>query len=104
MNKKYSVEYEDQPIVDISINHEIADEYIKEMVEFWMDWEKNLARNNGDYTKTWLEKLCLFILRRSRLPIDDEGWYSPIDEKYGFDITYWEIYEFNEEEIGIKTI
>jgi hypothetical protein len=66
---------------------------IKEMVEFWCGWEEELENNDGDYTKTFLQKLarkCLYIIVSNGYNLygvvseftNIEGWYN-MDGRYG---------------------
>ncbi len=74
----YHLTYDLDPLATVQIDHAKADPSIREMVEFWAWWEDRLASNGGDYTRTWLKQLALYIVRRGRIPHDDEGW-CPLD-------------------------
>ncbi len=88
----HEIEYELLPLATVEVDESLAAGPIKEMVEFWMNWEESLAANGGNYTTTWLKSLGMFILRNHRPPKDDEGWY-PLDGTHGIrlvDFTPWE--------------
>src|SRR4051812_1995781 len=61
--KTYDLSYDYCPIATVQItDSEKTREVIKEMVEFWGNWEDRLRDNGGDYTKTWLKQLVIEIL------------------------------------------
>ena len=97
---KYTIEYDYQQLAEVEIDKEKAEKPIKQMVEFWMNWEFKLRENNGDYTKTWLKMLAIFILKRQRIPNDDEGWCK-FDGSFGIKIPYCQAFEFYEDQIEI---
>jgi hypothetical protein len=97
---KYTLEYDSQPIAEVEINPQLAEKPIKEMVEFWMDWEWSLKENFGDYTKTWLKMLTKFILQRRRCPNNDEGWCE-LDGTHGIKLLHSYEYEFDDDNIEI---
>lgn len=98
--RKYQIEYEFIDIATVNIDHEIANPIIKEMVEFWMGWEDALNENDGDYTRTWLKNLALFIMRRGMLPDGDEGW-APLEGSMGISVVKWDRWEPDKEMIDI---
>lgn len=70
-------------------------EGIKDMVEFWSDWEFRLALNDGDYTKTFLKDLlkelcliyfgsnCNYNLYGLKEEFNNKEGYCKIDGSYG---------------------
>ena len=98
----HTIEYDYQQLAEVEIDNQKAEQYIKQMVEFWSNWEWNLEENDGDYTKTWLKTLALFILERGRIPREDEGWCD-LDGKYGIKVLYWSRFEFDEDQIEITS-
>ena len=101
--KTYEIEYEMLPLATVELDAETAAGPIKEMVEFWSDWEKRLAANGGDYIKAWLKQLGMFILRNHCRPNDknDEGWY-PLDGSHGIKLVDWTPWEPDEDAISIE--
>jgi hypothetical protein len=101
----HEIEYELMPLATVEVDESIAAPTIKEMVEFWMDWEKRLAANGGDYTKTWLKSLGMFILQNhrppSRPPHDDEGWVR-LDGKFGIRLVDWTPWEPDEDAVTVN--
>ncbi len=102
---KYLIEYDYQQLAEVEIDEEKAEKPIKQMVEFWSNWERPLEENEGDYTKTWLKSLALFILERGRIPSGDgwnidEGWCK-LDGTFGIKVLYWSRFDFDEEQIDI---
>lgn len=74
---------------------------IKEMVEFWSMWKKDLADVKGDYVKCWLIKLSQYLLRNNRVPKNEEGWYD-LDGSKGIKLlNFWE-WEFDSEQTEIQ--
>lgn len=97
----YKIEYDNMPLATVEIDESKAAEPIKEMVEFWMNWETNVEEHDGDYTRSWLKNLAMFILRNQRPPKDDEGW-APMDGSYGITIKSWDVWEPDEDLISIE--
>lgn len=97
---KYTLEYDYQPIAEVEIDSQLAEKPIKQMVEFWSNWEWHLKENNGDYVRTWLKSLVLFILENGRVPYSDEGWCK-LDGSFGIKLLHSWNYEFNEDQIEI---
>lgn len=96
----HTIEYDYQQLAVVEIDNQKAEKPIKQMVEFWSNWEWQLNENSGDYTKTWLKMLALFILERGRIPSGDEGWCE-LDGKYGIKVLHWSRFEFDEDQIDI---
>lgn len=44
--------------IEDEVNGKSTLEAIKQMVEFWTDWEQLLEDNSGDYTKAFLQQLA----------------------------------------------
>lgn len=99
---KHTIEYDYQQLAEVEIDNQKAEQYIKQMVEFWSNWEWNLEENDGDYTKTWLKMLAMFILERGRVPSGDEGWCE-LDGSFGIKVLYWNRFEFDEDQIEITS-
>lgn len=104
---KHTIEYDYQQLAEVEIENQKADQYIKQMVEFWSNWEWNLEENDGDYTKTWLKMLAMFILERGRIPSEDgwsadEGWCK-LDGSFGIKVLHWNKFEFDEGQIEITS-
>lgn len=95
------IEYEGLPLATVEVDEDKANPIIREMVGFWMGWEDALAMNGGDYLKTWLKKLGMFILRNHRPPNDDEGWVN-MDGKHGIKLKDWTPWEPDEDAISIE--
>lgn len=99
--KTHKIEYNFTDIATVEIDESKAAAPIKEMVEFWMGWEDAVEDNDGDYTKTWLQNLALFIIRNGRPPSDDEGWV-PLDGTHGITIKTWDAWRPERDEISIE--
>lgn len=104
---KHTIEYDYQQLAEVEIDNQKAEQYIKQMVEFWSNWEWNLEENDGDYTKTWLKMLAIFILERGRIPSGDgwsvdEGWCK-LDGSFGIEVLHWNRFEFDEGQIDITS-
>lgn len=99
---KYKIEYNYTTLATVEIE-ESATPHLKEMVEFWSDWEWKLEENDDDYTKTWLKMLGGFILYNNRPPKNDEGWCS-LDGSFGIKLLSWERYDHDEDEISIEEV
>lgn len=98
----YKIEYDNWPLATVEIDESKAAEPIKEMVEFWSEWEEKLAEHKGNYTRTWLAMLARSILRNAGPPgKDEEGWY-PLDGTYGIKLVEWEAAEHDEDLISIE--
>ena len=85
---------------------------IKQMVEFWSDWEDRLEDNDGDYTKTFLQQLasrCLEIVISNNYNLfgvigefeEAEGWFK-MNGSYGITITSVDDFEFQYSEFQIE--
>lgn len=61
----YKINFEREWNAVVAIDHDTADPLIKEMVEFWTDWENRLAVNEGSYTQTFLQQLGDQLVRLS---------------------------------------
>lgn len=102
MTRKHWLNYESVPLAEVDIEDTPAvASYIKEMVEFWSDWESDLEYNDGDYTVTFLKSLAMFMLRNSRIPKDDEGWV-PFDGSCGITISNFYPHTFQEDAVEIS--
>lgn len=99
--KTYEIEYDNTPLATVEIDEEKAAGPIKEMVEFWMDWEDNVAAHDGNYTRTWLKNLAMFILNHQCPPIGDEGWV-PNDGSCGITIKSWDRWQPDKDLISIE--
>lgn len=103
--KKYLIEHVDLIwSCEVEIDEEKAAPAIKEMVEFWLGWENELNKVNGDYTLAFLkmlgrELLYVVIAERSGETCTEyfkslEGWY-PLDGSHGIKIVSCEDYAFD---------
>lgn len=84
---------------------------IKEMVEFWAWWEERLEKNEGDYTKTFLQmlarKICT-LQADDQYPLeamikwfsDKEGWFD-MDGTWGIEILSFDDFEFQYHEFEV---
>jgi hypothetical protein len=95
----------------VDIEFPTAEPAIKEMVEFWTDWEMHLARCGG-YTKAFLEMLGRELASVSvdmRLPSalkyfrECEGWY-PMDGSKGIKIVSFDEWDWERDWFDIKEI
>ena len=101
---KYQIEYQYCHFVTVEITDpKTALFCMKEMVEFWSNWESRLQDNDGDIKITWLKQLGAFILRNGEIPKDEEGWY-PLDGTKGIKITYFDYFQPDQDEIEIVPI
>ena len=114
--EKYSLTHLDsywEAIVEIDT--ELSKIPIKDMVEFWSDWEYNLALNDGDYIITFLKQLArkIFIIKIEtdynikgilREIKESEGYY-PLDGSHGIKLTFIDnFYPVNMDDFSIKKI
>lgn len=97
----------------VQIDEEKAKDNIKEMVEFWSDYDIRLERNNNDYTLTFLNMLGVKLLS---LSLDYgmegiiylfnegvEGWCS-LDGTDGIELLDVEEFNFEHDEISIEKV
>jgi len=100
--KTYNIYYHDQWLATILIDKSKSEDSIKEMVQFWGNWEQRLLNNNGNYIKTWINQLISHIIYSGKPPDkDDEGWV-PLDGLYGITLVNWSRYEFDEDLVEIE--
>lgn len=87
----YEVSYDGERIARVEIlDGSTSRLAIKEMVEFWMGWEKSLADSGGSYVECWLRKLVLHILTHGHPPsAHDEGWYPLEGSKHIWLRDFW---------------
>lgn len=97
----------------VEIDEEKAKKPIKEMVEFWASWEKELSENDNDYTKTFLKMLgknILLIIISNNYNLygvlqefknEKEGWY-PLDGEYGIKIIDFDDFEIERDDFEIE--
>lgn len=87
-------------------------ECIKEMVEFWTDWESDVEENEGDYTKTFLQSLaieCYRIIVSNNYNTfgvisefdDKEGWCK-MDGSFGIKIIDCDDVNFSNSSFEVK--
>jgi hypothetical protein len=84
----YTILYDYTAIAEVQIDHtDQARLVIKEMVEFWGNWEKRLRDHNGNYTQCFLHQLGRCILRGGREVVKGgaEGWY-PLNGSHGITV------------------
>lgn len=80
--KTYSLLYDSTCIAEIQIDDtDQARTAIKEMVEFWAQWEDRLYRFEEDYTLCWLNQVACALLN-GRRGVEGEGW-APLDGSMG---------------------
>lgn len=105
MTKRYEIEFEFDTlaIVEIDHSHPFASQTIKDMVEFWMEWECALERANGDYVLAFLRHLGRFLVRESRIPQRDEGW-ARLDGSCGITVVDFTPWQPNYDDIEIKEV
>ena len=103
MTKKYEVQIDFRECLIVEINHLLADEIIKEMVEFWNGWEGRLEQERGNYTHTWLKSLAIYFLHSNTLPNNDEGWY-PFTDESGIRVIRTESWEILREDMTVVEI
>lgn len=99
--KTYILSYDYQPLLEVKIDHQLAETPIKEMVEFWSGWEYDLEENNNNYTTTWLKNLIRFYIRRGRIPKNDEGWCS-FEGKFGITVKSLDYFDISDDNINIE--
>jgi hypothetical protein len=97
------ISYDYIELARVVIDEEKAAPFIKEMVEFWANYGERLTAAKGSYTKAWLMMLGRFILRNSKPPKDEEGWY-PLDGSYGIKLEKWDTWEPDPDEIEVETV
>jgi hypothetical protein len=99
-----------QAVIDVEFPE--AEPAIKTMVEFWSDWERHLERNDGDYTKTFLEMLGRELVSVSvdmRLQSalkhfrECEGW-TPMDGTNGIKIISFDEWDWERDWVDIKEL
>ncbi len=100
LTQTYDIQYDYEDIATVEIDEDKAAPYIKEMVEFWGNWENNLKICNGNYTHYFLKLLGAYIIKNSELPKDEEGWY-PLNEKNGIKVISFTQYRIDMEMIDI---
>jgi hypothetical protein len=98
--KTYEMSYNFIPVVTVQVEDSSLP-FMKDMVEFWTDWERALDRNDGDYKRAWLKQLARFVLQHGRSPEDDEGWCA-LDGSHGIKVTEVLPWEFEDEDIDIE--
>jgi len=106
MNTKiYDLIYDCQLIARVSIEDSAETrDIIKQMVEFWGNWEFRLGDNGGDYTKTFLKQLVGHILNSGGAPDKDEEGWVPLDGSFGIKFINCNQYEFYNDLIGIEEV
>ncbi len=103
MTSTYHLFYDDAALAYIQITYtDTSRAAIKEMVEFWSNWEYRLASAKGDYTQCFLRQLAFALLRGGPEAVTDrEGW-CPLDGSYDIKLLgYWPP-EWNEDLISIE--
>lgn len=123
--KKYVISHEPtwaQIVVEVDMDFEFerpglgekirTEDLIKDMVDFWADWEEKLADNDDDYLRTFLKQLCEHVMRMLATSrwnekgvieemMGEEGWY-PMDGSCGIKIVSVSEMEFNQDDFEIK--
>ena len=101
---KYRLSYNGDDVAEVEITKSsVSDAAIKDMVEFWSNWERLLGECGGDYTLCWLRKLTRFILIYGRPPHDEEGWYN-LDGSKDINIVSLARWEFDDYGIDVEEI
>ena len=115
MKNNYKISH---PYLDFSIEVEIdhsekVDEYIKQMVQFWTDWEYNLEQEEGDYTKSFLKQLFdeIFGIQANRnhstngiiSEFKNKEGYCPLEGSYGIKLIHVDTFNLESYELDIKT-
>ncbi len=104
MTKTYVLTYDYQELATVEIDEtpETA-KLIKEMVEFWMNWENELRAAKGDHTLCWLRKLTMYILSHGCAPSTDDGWF-PLNGTQGITVKHVFPFEFDADQIEIESV
>lgn len=103
---------EDQIITGLGANenHQASvKDLIKQMVEFWHDWENFLKENDGDYLTAFLKMLGQKILllkieyggNIQQGFVDSEGWVRMVGS-YGIKIISADDVNFNESDFVVE--
>lgn len=107
--RKFKVQHDDLFWeMEVEIDECLAGPVIKEMVEFWTDWELHLDDADGDYTTAFVIQLgreCFLLAIAERLGLKDiikafesrEGW-CPMDGSRGITITDVDSYSVDHSE------
>ena len=95
----------------ISIDEKKAKQKIKEMVEFWANWERNLKDNNGDYIATFVkqlaQKIFYIVIAENYNKTGVINWFSTaegwceMDGSHGIVIESVDDFEFEQDDFGI---
>lgn len=94
------VNYDGEPLVQVNItNPEKAAPAIKEMVEFWTDWERHVEEFRGEYEHAFCKRLALFCLENGRLPRRGEEGWSPLDGTHGIEAVGFFPFEWINEDL-----
>ena len=87
-------------------------EKIKEMVEFWVEWEDKLSICNNDYVLTFFRMLGCAVIEQAvnwstggiiKYFNNAEGWY-PLNGSYGITILNVNYWNWKFEEFTVKMI
>jgi hypothetical protein len=89
-------------IAVVEIDSTMAATIIKEMVEFWMDWEYRLEENDQNYEQTWLKQLTRFILVHGHPPEEDEEGWCLLDGSHHIKLLSWDCLDYQDDEIEIE--
>lgn len=99
-----------EALVRIDESHPKLEAAIRQMVEFWGDWEHRLRLCKGDYTKAFLQQLGETIQVLSHIHSVEgvadelenmEGWY-PVDGSVG--VTLMSCDEFVFPDVYVKEV
>lgn len=100
--RTYHLGYDFAPLGTLTIDDSVmAEDDIREMVDFCSGGEDWLDRYDGDYEKAFCHRLIFFLLREGRPPKDDEGLY-PLDGSRGITLTGVTVWEPEEENFEIE--
>lgn len=111
MKKTYQIEHLDcfwSMTVEVDDEHPKYAAALKEMVEFWMDWEGALGNEGGNYLFAFLRNLAAETVLNSGFNVEywassREGWY-PLDGSYGIKIISIEKLDWRREDFAIEEI
>lgn len=98
--------------VEIDTANPATDKAIKDMVQFWSEWEIRLDANKGDYTMTFLKMLgrkLVYMQLDKDLNLKgvisemstEEGWY-PLDGSFGIKLISCSSAEVSDDDLFIS--
>lgn len=97
----YNLYYDDDWIARIRIDDtDKSHDAIREMVEFWSDWEDRLKAAGGNYTQCWLNQLALQLLYYGPRTENEEGWI-PLDGSFGITLVSYVPWSFDSDRVTL---